>query len=74
MRSTIGATHSVLEFFDKHPEVLTAALANAHKFVPERVFTMGESKGGGLSGAAAILGDLLGGASKPVPVPQTDKK
>ena len=29
----------LLEFFDKHPEVLTAALANAHKFVPERVFT-----------------------------------
>lgn len=59
--------NQLLSFFDKHPDVLTAALANAHKFVPERVFTMGDSKGGGLSGAAAILGDLLGGKSNPVP-------
>ncbi|MEK7566713.1 MAG: SPFH domain-containing protein [Patescibacteria group bacterium] len=56
----------LLAFFDKHPEVLTTALANAHKFVPERVFTMGDAKGGGLPGAAAILGDLIGsGTSKP---------
>lgn len=62
----------LLNFFDKHPDVLTAALANAHKFVPERVFTMGDSKGGGLPGVAAILGDLLGpGTSKsPAPTPK----
>ncbi len=53
-------------FLEKNPEVLTTALANAHKFVPERVFTLGGSGGGSsLLGAAAILGDLLGGGKNP---------
>ena len=47
-------------FADKNPNVLTAALANAHKFVPERVTNLGAGTGGdSLLGAAAILGDLL---------------
>ena len=52
------------DFLEKNPTVLTTALANAHKFVPERVFTLGAEGGGNnLAGAAAILGDFLG-ASK----------
>ena len=50
----------ILDFFEKHPEVLTTALSNAQKFVPERVFTLGsESRGGNLGGAMGILGDFL---------------
>jgi hypothetical protein len=53
----------VFGFVDKNPNVLTVALANAHKFVPERVtnFGTGANTGGGdsLMGAATILGDLL---------------
>src|ERR1700719_1734332 len=45
-------------FIDKHPEVLTAALANAHKFVPERVTNLGGGGGEALVGAAAILRDF----------------
>jgi hypothetical protein len=48
---------------DKNPNVLTVALANAHKFVPERVTNIGPAGSGGgtdsLLGAATILGDLL---------------
>ena len=52
----------VFDFFEKNPDVLTTALANAHKFVPERVFTLGQGGGANnLAGAAAVLGDLLGG-------------
>ncbi len=51
----------VIDFFEKHPDVLTTALANAHKFVPERVFTLGgEGGANSLAGAAGILGDFLG--------------
>ena len=54
----------VFNFVDKNPNVLTVALANAHKFVPERVtnFGPGANAGGGesLMGAAAIV------AGKPV--------
>jgi hypothetical protein len=50
-------------FIDKHPEVLTAALANAHKFVPERVTNLGGGGGESLVGAAAILGDFLSQSS-----------
>ena len=54
--------NSLLSFFDEHPDVLTAALSNAHKFVPERVFTIGGQGGANnLAGAAGILGDFLGG-------------
>ncbi len=54
--------NSLLSFFSEHPDVLTAALSNAHKFVPERVFTIGGQGGANkLAGAAGILGDFLGG-------------
>jgi hypothetical protein len=47
-------------FADKNPGVLTTALANAHKFVPERVTNVGHGSGtDSLMGAASILGDLL---------------
>jgi len=47
-------------FADKNPNVLTTALANAHKFVPERVTNVGSGNASdSLMGAASILGDLL---------------
>ncbi len=53
----------VFGFVDKNPNVLAVALANAHKFVPERVTNIGPGAAGGgsdsLLGAATILGDLL---------------
>lgn len=52
----------IFTFIDSHPDVLTTALSNAQKFVPDRVFTLGEG-GGGLAGAAGILGDFLGSGS-----------
>ena len=61
----------LFDFLEKNPEVLTTALANAHKFVPERVFTLGSEGGANsLAGAAAILGDLLGGGG-PAPATET---
>ena len=53
----------LVDFFQEHPEVLTTALSNAHKFVPDRVFTLGGASSGGnnLAGAAAVLGDFMGG-------------
>ncbi len=53
----------VFGFLDKNPEVLTTALSNAQKFVPERVFTFGAGSGNNLPAAAGILGDLLGQTS-----------
>ncbi len=54
--------NSLLTFFKDHPDVLTTALANAHKFVPERVITIGGEGGAkNLAGAAAVLGDFMGG-------------
>ncbi len=56
--------NSLLDFFTQNPEVLTAALSNAHKFVPERVFSLGGDGGGNsLAGAAGILGDFLSGST-----------
>ncbi len=47
-------------FLEAHPEVLQAALSNAHKFVPETFFTVsGGSNGNDLISAAAILGKML---------------
>lgn len=57
----------VFTFADSHPEVITTAVANAHKFVPERVFTLGDGGTSGLSGPAAILGDLLSTGDKKAP-------
>ena len=61
----------VFDFFEKHPDVLTTALGNAHKFVPERVFTIGgEGGANNLSGAAGVLGDFLSsGKSGPAKTP-----
>ena len=36
---------SIMDFLGENPEVLTTALANAHKFVPDRVFTLGGDSG-----------------------------
>ncbi len=50
--------NTLAEFFDKHPEVLTAALSNAHKFVPNTV--VGSAEGAGANGLiAALLGQSL---------------
>jgi regulator of protease activity HflC (stomatin/prohibitin superfamily) len=48
--------NGILNFVGDNPSVLQAALENAHKFVPERVYTSG---GGDLSGALAMFGDIL---------------
>jgi SPFH domain / Band 7 family len=60
------ALDRIFGFADSHPNVITSALSNAHKFVPERVTTVGGGGqgGGSLMGAAAILGDLLGPGSQ----------
>lgn len=50
----------LFQLVDKHPDILTAALTNAHKFVPERVVTMGEGGGNSLPAAAAIFAELFG--------------
>ncbi len=64
--------NSLVGFFNEHPDVLTTALANAHKFVPERVFTLGGGGGANsLAGAAGILGDFLGA---PKSAPAEEKK
>ena len=56
---------TVIDFLDKHPEVLTTAISNAHKFVPDRVFTLGGESAGGLAGAFGILGDFLSDRREP---------
>src|SRR6516225_8578879 len=71
------ALDRIFGFADSHPNVITAALSNAHKFVPERVTTVGGgAQGGSLMGAAAILGDFLGqsaqGAAGPTPPIRSD--
>ena len=65
------AVGRMFDFFEKQPGVLEAALTNAHKFVPERVFTIGADGGGNnLAGAAGILGDFLSGGRPPPDKPQ----
>ncbi len=65
------AVGRIFDFFEANPGVLEAALTNAHKFVPERVFTIGEGGGGNnLAGAAGILGDFLSGGRPPPDKPQ----
>jgi hypothetical protein len=72
------ALDRIFGFADSHPNVITSALSNAHKFVPERVTTIGGGAQGGesLMGAAAILGDFLGqgsqGSSGPTPPVRSD--
>jgi hypothetical protein len=72
------ALDRIFGFADSHPNVITSALSNAHKFVPERVTTIGGGVQGGESimGAAAILGDFLGqrsqGSAGPTPPVRSD--
>ena len=65
---------TVIDFLDKHPEVLTTAISNAHKFVPDRVFTLGGDGGsGGLAGAFGILGDFLSDRTSDKPKAKSKK-
>ena len=59
----------LLTIVQQHPEILTTALSNAHKFVPDRVITVGGEGSGGssLPGAMSILGDMLSPARTAVP-------
>jgi hypothetical protein len=55
------AIERVFGFADKNPQVLTAALANAQKFVPN--IQVGASEGGDVSGLlTALLGQALSGS------------
>lgn len=56
-------TDKVFNFLNAHPEVIAAGLSNAHKFVPERVFTVGAGDSGGSIGAFGILGEMLNPAN-----------
>jgi len=59
-------------FFEKHPEVLTAALTNAQKFVPN--ISVGGTEGGMSGLISAILGQSLATATAPVhPTGQSDR-
>src|SRR5262249_33593852 len=59
-------------FFEKHPEVLTAALTNAQKFVPN--ISVGGTEGGMSGLITAILGQSLATATAPVhPTGQSDR-
>jgi len=52
---------SLMDFLNAHPEVLTTAISNAHKFVPDLVFTVGGQEGGnGLATAFGGLRDFMG--------------
>jgi hypothetical protein len=72
------ALDRIFGFADSHPNVIASALSNAHKFVPERVTTVGGGAQGGqsLMGAAAILGDFFGpgsqGSAGPTPPVRSD--
>jgi len=66
--------NGILNFVGDNPAVLQAALENAHKFVPERVYTSGG--GESFSGALAMFADILSASkAEPVksPVPTADK-
>lgn len=58
----------IFDAIEKHPELLTAALANAGKLVPNTIITTGN--GGGLEGPAAILGALMNKAPTTTPIVQ----
>jgi hypothetical protein len=57
-------------FADSHPDVIAAALVNAHEFVPERVTTIGPVPHGRESQMAAILDDVFGQSSQVAPASQ----
>ena len=56
------AVSTLKDFFDKNPEVLTAALSNAQKFVPQ--VSVGGTDNGIVGSLQALLGQTL---SKSVP-------
>jgi hypothetical protein len=56
-------------FADSHPDVIAAALVNAHKFVPERVTTIKPVPQGSESQMAAILDDVFGQSSQVARLP-----
>ena len=58
------AVSTLKEFFDKNPEVLTAALSNAQKFVPQ--VSVGGTDSGVVGSLQALLGQTL---SKSVSAP-----
>lgn len=49
----------VFALLEENPEILTTALSNAQKFVPERLFNLGGGDAAGLTGAFGVLGDML---------------
>jgi hypothetical protein len=57
-------------FADSHPDVIAAALVNAHKFVPERVTTIRPVPQERESQMAAILDDVFGQSSQVAPASQ----
>ena len=61
------ALDKVFGFADRHPQVLTTALANAQKFVPN--IQVGASEGGGVGGLlTALLGQALSTNTSPAGV------
>ena len=59
------------KFANAHPEVLSAALSNAYKFVPQTSINLGSGGGSGsLLDAAGLLGGLLTAGQSGPPQPQ----
>ncbi|MCE9628655.1 MAG: hypothetical protein K8Q91_01535 [Candidatus Vogelbacteria bacterium] len=50
---------AITEIMEKNPELLTSAIENAKKFVPDVVVNNGAGGGNNLEGAAAVFGHLL---------------
>jgi hypothetical protein len=64
------ALDRIFGFADNHPDVIAAALVNAHKFVPERVTTIGAVPQLDESLMAAILDDVFSQSSQVAPASQ----
>jgi regulator of protease activity HflC (stomatin/prohibitin superfamily) len=60
---------ALINFADRHPEVIITGITNAYKFVPERIFTLGKEENS-LPAAAGILGDFLGSKTTQLPIKQ----
>jgi SPFH domain / Band 7 family len=59
------------KFANAHPEVLSAALSNAYKFVPQTSISLGGGGSGSLLDAAGLLGGLLTAGQAAPTQPQT---
>lgn len=55
---------TLTEIAVEHPSIIENGLANAHKFVPSVVVSGGGSE---LSGAAAVIGQMMGGRQEVIP-------